>query len=211
VHPSRNTGFGGVAAGLTVIAGVLVGDVTTTTSNYWCRPPVIAALGIGALVCAFGVWTLGITYWGWWQPQTHEEKMAKLAKREHEALLARFARRDALQELIDELESNSRDLNIQLETGQTFGVTHPGDAWAKNRHVLNTDELAETRDLVRDAYLRTHALNQQTMERFDSASFEQINDANWKKLRTEELTERREALDVVVKARAAVEAAKDET
>jgi hypothetical protein len=209
MHPSRNTGIGVLSAGLAVIAAVLVGDVSTTTSHYWCRVPVIAAIGIGALISALGLWTLGVTYQGWWQPQTHEEKVAERTRIAHEALIAGYARRDAFQELIDELENNYRDLKFQLDDGRTFGLFHPGNAWAKNRHILNGDQLADTRLLVQDAYQRTHALNQRTRERYEAASQDDVNDSEWVKLSDDEVQERTAALEAVTKARVAVIAARD--
>jgi hypothetical protein len=94
----------------------------------------------------------------------------------------------------DELESNRRDLDIQLINERTFGIMHPGSAWAKNSHVLNSDEFAEMRSLVQDAYLRTHALNQETEARYNAASHDDANDPQWQRLTYDETRKRTEAL-----------------
>jgi len=113
-------------------------------------------------------------------------------------------RSDAIHEFRDELENNKRDLVIQLEEGRTYGVMHPAYKWDKYRGVLNTDEFAETRDLVQDAYLRTHALNQKTQLRYDAASHDDVNNPEWRKLSEGEVQERTEALGAVTKALAAM-------
>jgi hypothetical protein len=204
MQASRNVGVGTSTAGLALFGAVLIGDVTATTSNYWSQAGVIGALSIGSVLLAVGLWSLGSVYLGWPWPKTHEEKTAERAKRDHDALFAHLARRDALQELRDELEQIRRDLGIQLANERTFGVNHPATAWAKNRHVLGDDP--ETRELVHDAYLKTHALNQATIARYNLATQNEANDPAWQALSQEERKEREGALDAVEKALAAVTA-----
>jgi hypothetical protein len=118
-------------------------------------------------------------------------------------------RQDALQEFIDELENNSRDLGFQVRDGVIYGTIFPGTAWEKHRHLLNSDDLVWARPIVQDAYLRTHALNPKTEERYDAASVADVNDPEWRKLTEEELQERKEARSAVVAARGAVRQARD--
>jgi hypothetical protein len=125
---------------------------------------------------------LGSVYLGWAWPKTHDERTAERRVRNEAARLAYYNWRDAIWEILDELESHRRDLGIQLVNGRTFGIFHAHDKWNKNPSVLNDEEFSEARELVRDAYLRTHALNQRTQERFDAASHDEVNDANWVKL-----------------------------
>jgi hypothetical protein len=127
----------------------------------------------------------------------------KQLEREHEAMLANFARRDALQELADELANNARDLRIELGNDRVFGAFHPGNAWEKNRHVLRDN--SETRALVQNAYQLTHGINQRATERYDAASQADANDPQWQKLTEEEKQEREETLSAVQKAKAALD------
>jgi hypothetical protein len=148
---------------------------------------------------------------GRWQRLRHPRTpVGQLPVRVPKSVRAQYrARQDALQEFIDELESNRRDLAIQVETGQRFGVVFPGSAWAKHRHLLNSDDLVWTRPLVQDAYLRTYALNQKTEPLYDAASAADVNDPEWKKLSDDEMQERQEALAAVVSARSAVNQARN--
>jgi hypothetical protein len=139
------------------------------------------------------------------------ERDARRAEHELTRLIERSQFRDSLQELLDELENNRRDLEIQLGTSLIYGVQFPGSAWAKNQHVLGADQHSAARELVHDAYLRTHAINQKALERFDAAaaSHVDVNNPEWKKLTDDEIQERQAALEAVEKARAAVQAIKD--
>jgi hypothetical protein len=204
MHTSRNVGVGTTSGGLALIAAVLIGDVTAAAPDYWSHPAVIGALTIAFVLLFVGVWSLGTVYLGWPWPKTHEEKAAEHAEREHQAQLAYLWRRHALQELVHELENNRRDLNIQLGNRRTFGVYHSATAWHKNSQVLDSPELARTRELVHDAYLRTHALDQRTRERYDAASHDDLNRDEWRELTEEETKERAEALTAVETAIAAV-------
>jgi hypothetical protein len=104
---SRVTGFGACGTGIALLVAVLIGETASTSPNYWC---------------------------GLWWPDTHPERTAKRAERDQQALFARYARRDALRELMDELEGNRRDVGIELVNKRTYGVSYPGTAWAKNQH-----------------------------------------------------------------------------
>jgi hypothetical protein len=164
------------------------------------------AFAASALVLVLGVTLLANHFFGW-PPllASHEERRAEREKREHEALMAGYARRDAFQELLDELHSNTRDVGNELVNERTFGAILPGTAWSKNRHVLR--DHAEARELVRDAYQRTHRINQQTIERYRVAGDDDVSDPAWLRLTEEETKERKEALEAIQKARAAVETA----
>lgn len=192
-----------------MIATVLIGDVNTATSSYWCRPPVIGALALGGLICALGVWTLGVTYKGWWQPKTYDEKVTEGIQREHEALIAGLERGHAFEELLGELEANIRDVGIPLANERAYGVFYPATAWTKNRHLLQ--EHPEAMELVEDAYQRMKALNERTRTRYDAASHDDANNPEWQKLTDEETEEWQQALDAVRKAYAAVIDASDGT
>lgn len=147
----------------------------------------------------------------WWQRALHPgTPVRQLPIRVPPALRDTYrVIRDAIYEFIDELESNARDLTVQLEQGRVFAHQLPGSAWAKNRHLLNAGELAGARELVQDAYLRTHALNKEMLARFDAASHEEVNDPKWLKLSDEEVRERTESLEAVTKALTALRVVRD--
>jgi hypothetical protein len=102
--------------------------------------------------------------------------MTAKAEREHQEHIAPITWQDAVQELIEELEKNARDLTIQLDNDRTFGVIHRSNAWTKNRHVLDDSRYSGVRDLVDDAHERTKALDQSTAERYNAASHDEVND-----------------------------------
>jgi hypothetical protein len=199
---TRATGFGTGGTGVAVLVGVLIGQTATTSKNYWSQPGIIAALVIGGILVTIGLWALGSVYLGWWWPPTHEERVAVRAQREHDEYVARITWQDAIQELIDELHHQSRDLSNELRNDDTFGMLHPASAWSKNRHVLRDHQ--DVRLLVRDAYEKTNAINERTKERWEAASHEQANDPEWRKLTEDEKQESLEALDAVEKASAAL-------
>lgn len=107
---------------------------------------------------------------------------------------------------LDELENIQRDLGIELANSRVYGGFHPANAWEKNNHILNAPELTETRALVHDAYLKTHALNKRNQERYDGASHDDMNNPEWRALKEEETRERNEALEAVKKAQSVVAA-----
>jgi hypothetical protein len=188
------------AALLSAAAGCWIGCVTVVTASpaNWSDGGVLGLIAAGGLCLVAAVAVLG-----WPSVSKAREERAKVAFERR----ARF--RNALQELADELIQNLRDLRIQLANGRTYGIRHPGSAWSKHRHVLNAPKLATTRELVQDAYMRTHALNQQTNERYDAASHEDVSDPEWLRLTDEEVREREEAEKAVDQARKAVLALKD--
>jgi hypothetical protein len=111
---------------------------------------------------------------------------------------------DALQAFIDELRSNRRLLELELEQKQVFRQLLAGDAWAKNRDVLNAADIVWTRELVQDAYMRTHEINVKERARYDAARAADVNRREWKRLTTDETQERRDALTAVTAALAVV-------
>jgi hypothetical protein len=202
VGPPRTDHVGYWAALGATLAGVGVTFLiaaSQTAGKIWVG--FLVTSGSLAALCA--AYVFSALFIGRGLPDLGEVRRAKKAEREHVAMLDRFARHDALQELIDELDNNARDLGIELGNDRIFGVSHPGNAWEKNRHVLR-DHL-EIRALVQDAYQLTHALNQRAKERYDTASHEDANNPAWQKLTEEETQEREEALSAVQKAKAAVQ------
>jgi hypothetical protein len=120
------------------------------------------------------------------------------------------ARQDALQDFLDELENNARDLGRQVNDAEIYlSPRFPGSAWERHRHLFNSQDLVWTREIVQDAYLRTHALNQKHQARYDAASVSEMNDPEWRKLTEEEIQDRQAALAAVVAARSAVKQARD--
>jgi hypothetical protein len=113
---------------------------------------------------------------------------------------------EALQELLDELETNERDLGIELANDRTFGVMYSNTMLAKNQHVLRYDP--RTSELVHAADEAVRALNDRTNERYDGASQDDVNNPKWLRLRERERQAVRDALEVVQDARAAVKEAK---
>jgi hypothetical protein len=126
--------------------------------------------------------------------------MTLKAEREHQEHIARITWQDAVQEVIDELENNARDLKVQLDNDRTFGVINRSDAWTKNRHVLNDSRYSHVRDLVDDVHERTKALDQSTTERYNAASHDEVNDPSWLRLSEAEKNERYSAFAAVGKA-----------
>jgi hypothetical protein len=233
MHEHRGP-VGGALLG--AVAGCWIAAVTVgaTSEGGWCNGAVIGLFVAGGLCLAAAVVVLTGPHrepkpersaarqyaevflkeeglWpSWWQRTRHPRTpVGELPVRVPASVRDAYRNRnDALYELGDELENNRRDLAIQLANGRTFGIMHPGTAWAKNSHVLNREEFDETRELVQDAYLRTHALNQKTQARYDAASHEDVNNPEWQKLSDEEVQERTKALNAVQKALAAVQAAR---
>jgi hypothetical protein len=204
MQPSRTTGIGALSLGVTVLAGVLVGDVTTTTSNYWCRPPVIALIGISALLLTVGGWALGGVYLGWRWPKTHVERTAEREQERERKMFAFFGWRDAVWMIEDELIQHQRDLRIELDNDRVYGGFHDHARRNANQHVFNEPRFAETRGLVQEAYAQTHELNRRNKERWDAASHDDANDPEWRRLKDDERREREEALEAVEKALRAV-------
>lgn len=151
-----------------------------------------------------GLWAFGSIYLGWWWPDTHAERTARREQQEHEARMARYLRRDALDELEQELGRNQRDIGVELGNNRTYGVYYSATAWAKNRSVLNESGETKTRELLEDAYRRTKALDERTRERYERASDHDVSNPEWLALSGQERQQLEEALDIVAKARAAV-------
>jgi hypothetical protein len=114
---------------------------------------------------------------------------------------------EALQDLLDELEKNERDLGIELANDRTFGVMYSDTMLAKNQHVLLYDP--HTSELVHAAYEAVRGLNERTRERYDGASQDDVNNPRWLRLRERERQAVRDALEVVQDARAAVKEANE--
>jgi hypothetical protein len=201
---TRTSGFTAAVAGLTLLAAVLIGGGTTTTHHYWSKPAVLGSLAISAVLTTIGLWALGSVYLGWPWLATHDERRAAREQREVQHQIEQMAWQDAIQELIDELENNARDLGTELKNGRVFGGMYPASAWAKNANLLNGAELARVRRGVRDAYQMTHALNQEIEARYSAATSDDVNDSEWVKLTGEEREERHEALTAVIEARDAL-------
>jgi hypothetical protein len=182
------------AALLAVGAGFLIAASQTN-----CKMWVAFFIAAGSLAALVSIYVFVALFIGRGLPDMGEVRRIKQLEREHEAMLANFARRDALQELADELANNARDLRIELGNDRVFGAFHPGNAWEKNRHVLRDN--SETRALVQNAYQLTHAINQRATERYDAASQADANDPQWQKLTEEEKQEREETLSAVQKAK----------
>jgi hypothetical protein len=161
----------------------LVSADLASDERLWDEPVFLVAFGASVAVFFAGAGALANYFLGW--PPV-------------------AARPDALQELLDELERNRRDLQIQLANGRTFGILHLATAWTKNEHVLDAPKHDATRDLVRDAYEKTQALNERTNERFAPSSAEGAHDPLWLALTDDEVKQRTEALEAVGKAQAAV-------
>jgi hypothetical protein len=117
------------------------------------------------------------------------------------------AHHEALQELLDELDGNERDLGIVVANDRTFGVMYSNTTLAKNEHVLRYDP--HMSELVHDAYQATQALNERTKERYDAASHDDLNNPRWLRLREGERRDVRDALEAVRAAQAAVRGAKE--
>jgi hypothetical protein len=190
------------AALLAVGAGFLIAASQTN-----CKAWVAFFIAAGSLAALVSAYVFAALFIGRGLPDMGEVRRIKQLEREHQEMLAKFARRDALQELVDELDNNARDLGIELVNDRVFGGFLPGNAWEKNRHVLR--DHSETRALVQDAYQLTHAINKRTKERYDASSHEDVNDPAWHKLTEEETQEREEALTAVQKAKAALDEVMD--
>jgi hypothetical protein len=136
----KTAGIGGVASGLGVLVVVLIGSTASISSNYWREPVTIAALGIACVLFAVGLWALSSVNFGLAWPDTHEERMEKRDKREFEAQLARYAFRDTLYKLSDELEANRRDIGAELANNRRYVVHYSSTAWEANRHALDASK-----------------------------------------------------------------------
>ena len=181
---NKATGFGAGALGVSMLVGLLIGQTATTATNYWCKPGIIAALGISAVLIGVGGWALGSVYLDWPWPKTHAERKAEREEREQEERIAALNRGHALDELLHELHAIKRDAVLQLEHGRVWGVMHSGTAWNKTRHYLAAD--AQTDALVGSVYARAFAMNRMTQQRYDAASQTDVNDPEWLKLTDEE-------------------------
>jgi hypothetical protein len=189
------------------LAATLVGGAVAfliAASQTDCRAWAVFFVVAAVASLLAGAYVFGALFVGRGLPDLGEERRRKRQQSEHEALLASYARRDAFQELLDELEHLRRALGIELGNNRTYGVMHPATAWAKNRHVLR--DHPDTRDLVRDAYERINALNERTRERYDAASHADVNNPAWLRLSEDEAKERAEALSAVEHAITAVKA-----
>jgi hypothetical protein len=191
-----------------LLAATFIGDTQTTVSNYWCRPPIIAAVAISVFLCAVGLWALGSAYLGWPWPKTHAERMQEKAERREAQRFAYFNLRDALWEIRDELNQHRRDLGADLSKGRRFFGSQFAHAH-RNKHAsaFNDPRFHEMRAVIWHAYDLTHDLNRKEHERWSSASHDDVNDAEWLKLSPEDITERQEALAAVNEALSAVEEA----
>jgi hypothetical protein len=192
----------GIAAGF-ILGGLsgLIALGTQAPDHPWDTAWWIALFAATLLALLIGLWAAGHILIGW-PPAipTHQERTERKARRQHEEHVARITWQEGTQNLLDQLENHPRELRSQLSDGLVFGGGFSGSAWAKNRHLLIP--YPGTRDLVRDAYERTHALNQRTEERYNAASQDEVNDPAWRTLTEKETQERSEALEAVEKATA---------
>jgi hypothetical protein len=116
--------------------------------------------------------------------------------------------RDALQEILDELDGHRRDLRNELGNERVFWLNHSATHWSKNEHLLDGPDLANHRRLVSDAYLKTRELTQSERERYEAASDDDVNDPLWQALTEEETRQREDALTAVDQAWVALTDAK---
>jgi hypothetical protein len=180
-------------------AGFLIAAAQTSRAGW---ADFFVAAGVTVIACSLYIFAaLGLDRG---LPVVGPERTRKKHEQLIEAIQADAARRDAFEEVLDELSGNRRNLVIELENKRVYGGYHNSTAWRKNIHLLSGPEAAERREIVDEAHRLTLELNDRNRERFEAASHDEVNDPAWQALTDEEREQRETAVGAVTNAWLAV-------
>jgi hypothetical protein len=153
------------------------------------------------------VWTLGLTYWDWWEPKTHEERQATKQAQEINAIERLWRRHHAINDLAAELDRGAHVIAAEAHEGRMFAPLHEDTAWRRHKHELPGWGLSEERRLGAKAHELLRAISDQKRDRsLQGSELDRTSEV----LTAEERRAREEAVPIVDSAATALRQAQDE-